>query len=372
MYDDTSLEQNHRELRAADIFNETLVDRLPVGVVVLDHLGFVVKYNRYEEALARRRRQDVIGRSFFDDVARCTNHPAVAGAFRAGMLVGELATEVETSFDLPFHPKPRDVRILMQAFRLGGQVFGVLLIEDITLRKELEREREKLFALLMHDLKNPLQGILGYVSLLRVGAMGEFERQDQKDALAAIEASSLRLRDLLATSLDEMTGRSPKKNLVNLHALVLSAIGNALPQARERGLQLRYRGELFERAEFPNEAFPIHGRVEQLARVVDNLIGNALKYAKTRIDLDLTTRDGFHLFTVGDDGRGIAAEHHEKVFESGFQVPGSLPGHGLGLAGARDITYAHGGRFELESAPGAGALFRLILPVAPDVDPAGH
>lgn len=365
MYEERSIDQFQRELKATDIFNETLVDRLPVGVVVLDHLGFVVKYNRYEEALARRRRQDVIGRSFFEDVARCTDHPPVAGVFRSGIKAGELAAEVETSFDLPFHPKPRDVRILMQSFRLGGQIFGVLLIEDITLRKELEREREKLFALLMHDLKNPLQGILGYVSLLQVGALGEIERQDQKDALTAIETSSLRLRDLLVSSLDEMSGRTPKKNLVNLHALVLSAIGNALPETRKRGLQLHYRGELFERAEFPNEAFPVHGRVEQLARVVDNLIGNALKYAKSRIDLDLVTKGQFHHFTVADDGRGIAPEHHEKVFESGYQVPGSLPGHGLGLAGARDITLAHGGYLELESTPGSGALFRVVLPKVP-------
>ena len=365
MYDELSLEAHRRELTAAEIFNETLIDRLPLGLVVLDRLGFVVKYNRYEEELARRRRQDVIGRSFFEDVARCTNHPAVAGAYHAAMADdGELRAEVETCFDLPFHPKPRDVRILMQSFELGNQPFGVFLIEDITLRKELERERQRLLAMLVHDLKNPLQGILGYAGLLQVGAFGDIDRKDQREALAAIEASSLRMNELLSSTLDEMSGRKPRKNLVNLHALVLSAIGNSLPESRRRGLRLTYRGDLFERAEFPNEAFPVLGVVDQLARVIDNLLGNALKYGHSQLELDLETAAGFHCFTVRDDGRGIAPEYQDRVFAPGFQAPGSLPGHGLGLASAKNIAEEHGGRLELESTAGAGATFRLFLPVA--------
>ncbi|HVY60126.1 MAG TPA: ATP-binding protein, partial [Planctomycetota bacterium] len=102
---------------------------------------------------------------------------------------------------------------------------------------------------------------------------------------------------------------------------------------------------------------------EKLASVVDNLVSNALKYARSevRIALDRAADGGVRL-EVGDDGRGVPRELHERIFEEGFQVPGSLPGNGIGLFSVRRAVLEHGGAVSVESEPGKGARFVVRLP----------
>lgn len=351
------------ELAATDIFDESILDALPLGVVVLDRFGTVVKYNRFEEQLARRQRRDVIGRSFFEDVARCTNVPQVAGIFRQHIGANALDHDLEWSFDLPFHPRPRDVRLLLRSFLLGDAPFGILLIEDITLRKELEREREQVLKVFVHDLNNPLQGVLGYANLIRLGGLGTLENPKLLEAVRSIESSAERMRGMVQATLGRLRGEN-KKTLVNLHALALSSLANLLPDARKKGVDLSYQGRHLEQAEFPNEAMAVAGVTDLLARLVDNLLSNALKYARSAIKVDLRRREGVIELTVADDGRGIAPELHTKIFTEGFQAPDSLPGHGLGLFGVARTVREHQGAISVESEPGHGARFKVRLPAA--------
>ncbi|MEM9554327.1 MAG: ATP-binding protein [Acidobacteriota bacterium] len=349
------------ELAAPDIFNEAVLDRLPLGVVVLDRHGFVVKYNRFEERLARRSRHDVIGRSFFDDVAVCTNVPQIAGRFFDHITDNSLDEDIEFAFALPFLPRPRDVRLLLRSFELHGAPYGILLVEDITEKKDLERQRENLLSILMHDLNNPLQGIVGYASLLTTGSMGELTTR-QRDAIHAIEESSSQLSQLIRGTLKEIRGEHRKLDTVNLHALLLSSIGNLLPHAARRRIEIVYDGFSFERTEFPRRAIVVRGIVDQLASLVQNLLSNAVKYADARIDVSLVERDGAAILEIRDDGAGIAASEHEKIFQRGYQAPDSRPGDGLGLYSVRRVVEGHGGEITVESSPRDGALFRAVLP----------
>jgi signal transduction histidine kinase len=80
------------------------------------------------------------------------------------------------------------------------------------------------------------------------------------------------------------------------------------------------------------------------------------------VEVDLGPRDGHLVFEVRDDGAGIREEYRRRVFEQGFQVPGSLPGTGLGLYSVAQAAANHDGAVEIDDAPGGGTVLRVVLP----------
>ncbi len=125
---------------------EACLDRLPIGAIIVDDEGIVRRFNRYEEQLSGRRRQDVIGRPFFSDVAPCTNDIELGAKFRRGIAEGHLDVDIEFSFPYPYNRVARDVRI--RAFTVEGQRdhANLILIEEITGRRELERNNQTMMA----------------------------------------------------------------------------------------------------------------------------------------------------------------------------------------------------------------------------------
>jgi two-component system OmpR family sensor kinase len=110
----------------------------------------------------------------------------------------------------------------------------------------------------------------------------------------------------------------------------------------------------------------VHGDAARLRQALDNLIGNAVGHSPVGEAVTVTGRvDGEGVVVeVSDAGEGIAPDQLERVFEPGVRLTAARPGQGIGLAVARTIARAHGGEVELESSPGRGATFRLVLPAA--------
>ncbi|MEM7354809.1 MAG: ATP-binding protein [Acidobacteriota bacterium] len=337
-----------------------MLDELPVGVVVLDRHGYVVKYNRFEEQLARRSRQQVIGRHFFKDVAVCTDRPELGGLFEEHIESNTLAAELDFTFELPFLPQPRDARLRLRSFDIEGNRFGILVVEDITFAKELERQRQRLIDIMVHDLRNPLQGILGYAGLLSMA--DDLPEEQVRQALESIGESAIAMERLLSGTLAEMHGEHRAWQPVNLHALVLSTLGNLLPVVQSREINLVYGGAPFLTPRFPAQAVVARGLVEQLASLVQNLIANAVKYASGEVRVDLREELGAVVLRVADDGSGIAPEDQLRIFEQGYQAADSLPGAGIGLYSVQRAVDAHGGEVTVRSAVGEGSTFTVTLP----------
>jgi signal transduction histidine kinase len=112
----------------------------------------------------------------------------------------------------------------------------------------------------------------------------------------------------------------------------------------------------------------IVGDAERLRQTLDNLIGNAIGHSSRGDPVTVTTRrsGGSVVVEVADRGEGIAAADLERIFEQGVRATSARPGSGLGLAVVREIAREHGGEVEVESSPGQGATFRLVLPAASD------
>ena len=112
----------------------------------------------------------------------------------------------------------------------------------------------------------------------------------------------------------------------------------------------------------------VHGDERRLAQVLDNLVSNAVKFTPDggRITARIAYSDGRALFEIADTGKGIPPDEQEQLFEPFFRSPTAtaraIPGTGLGLSITKAIVDAHGGTIEVESAPGAGATFRIRMP----------
>jgi two-component system phosphate regulon sensor histidine kinase PhoR len=99
------------------------------------------------------------------------------------------------------------------------------------------------------------------------------------------------------------------------------------------------------------------------------MLDNAMKYGGNLIHVGIKTQGDHVIITVADNGPGIPAEYHKKIFENFFRIPSDnrhdVKGHGLGLSYARDIIIAHVGTLEMESRSGDGVAFIITLPINP-------
>ncbi len=157
-----------------DMFEEIL-DRLPIGAIVLDDRGTIQRFNRYEEQLSGLSRQQTIGRSFFSDVAPCTRDIELGPKFHEGIENGNLDIDVEFSFPYPYNRVPRDVHIRAVSVTGGERNAHVVLIEDITSRKQLERNNADMMAGLRSMISAERRKRQKSTSSLTIGDRESFE-----------------------------------------------------------------------------------------------------------------------------------------------------------------------------------------------------
>ena len=237
--------------------------------------------------------------------------------------------------------------------------------------------------LLIHDLKVPLAVVeTGIISLLqRREKYGPITEKQEKVLSRALR--NTKVIQSLANDILEL-GKS-RKGIVSLKSLKFSdliekalveifdlvdrntsekiKICADLPQLRdtleEKGLMLFMKEALWCQEVCLDET-----KIRQILR---NLLINALKYRKSRVELEVDIKDVYLVFSVKDDGEGIPSIHHKKIFERYFQMDvtdsSTVRGHGLGLAGVMILVEDMGGELFLESDEGKGAKFLVKLPL---------
>ena len=238
--------------------------------------------------------------------------------------------------------------------RDGERVAMISAIRDITERKRAERVQQDFIAMASHDLLTP-------VTVLRARAQLLQRRQtyDEMSVASILEQASRMER--LITDLRELVlaegGRlALRREPVDLVEIVHEAVTRARTQGTQHALHI----------EAPR--FPIVGSWDRdrLGQVLDNLIGNAIKYSPEggEIAIRVEATDAEGQVRIEDHGIGIAADVLPRLFERFYQGqdPGVSTGLGLGLYIARMLVEAHGGRIWAESEPGQGSTFAISLP----------
>lgn len=225
--------------------------------------------------------------------------------------------------------------------------------------------RESFLANMSHELRTPLNAILGVSEVLQEGVYGPLTEK-QQEMLQTVQKSGDHLLSLINDVLDLSKIESGEAILrvaeCKLDSLCDSALQLVGQQVRNKGLELRYENKSRQES--------VHVDSRRIRQVLLNLLDNAVKFTdrghvSLRVE-DFPGEDCIRI-RVQDSGIGIAPEDQEKLFQPFFQVDHGLtrkyPGTGLGLAITWRTVELHGGRIELESAPGKGSCFTVILPV---------
>jgi PAS domain S-box-containing protein len=223
------------------------------------------------------------------------------------------------------------------------------------------RAREEVLAVVSHDLRSPLSGIaLGGQGLLRAMAKGDLPvmRRASEAIVRAAHRMSAQVERLLDFSRLESGQLALEIHENDLAALLAEAVASVEPVAVEHDVGLRVESD-------PNlPAVPCDA--DRIHQVMGNLLGNALKFTPRGGTVVARARREEHAvrLSVTDSGPGIPEADRERIFQAFWQAtPGGRSGAGLGLAIARGIVEAHGGRISVESEVGAGSTFVVVLPV---------
>lgn len=229
--------------------------------------------------------------------------------------------------------------------------------------EDLERLRDNLVHMLVHDLRSPLTAIRAHLDLIRLEAEGALD-PDLADGIDEAKSAAVRMTDMVSDVLDVSrleAGQLPLEPAeVDLGALAVEAMTSV--------------GASAERVRF--EELPPSVRAicdaNVIRRVITNLVANAMKFtpASGRILVRVEADASGHKVSVIDTGTGIPPEYHEKIFEKFGQVEASRQGaqrsSGLGLTFCKLAVEAHGGRIGVESEVGKGSAFWFTLPRAAD------
>jgi signal transduction histidine kinase len=233
----------------------------------------------------------------------------------------------------------------------------VWLVVGRTLRPvdEALRREQRLIADASHDLRSPLAGVRALLET-EPADPGELE-QNRVDALATLARLETIAEDLLTLARsDRRNGASGDRRLVDLDEVVL------------RQVQLLDRGTDTTIDTSALSAGQVVGNESDLERLVENLLTNAVRHARSRVKVDLVEGDGEVDLAVGDDGPGIPAADRDRVFERFTRLDASRTagngGAGLGLSIVQAVTAAHGGTVTVGESPLGGAEFRIVLPAS--------
>ena len=266
-------------------------------------------------------------------------------------------------FDEPVtFANPRAAGTLSVIVRPYAEGQLLVLSQDVTERERADAMRRDFVANVSHEIRTPLTVLAGFVETLSRVALNEVERkrvlelmQQQTDRMQAL------VGDLLTLARLEGSPRPPPDRWVDLDGLLaraesdakaLSVGRHAIDFSRETGAQLA-------------------GAEPELFSAVSNVVSNAVRYTPEggRIAVSWSMRaDGRGVIEVRDTGIGIAREHIPRLAERFYRVDASRArdtgGTGLGLSIVKHVMQRHGGELEIESSPGAGSSFRLVLPSA--------
>lgn len=252
----------------------------------------------------------------------------------------------------------------------SGGVFVLVSFEDITDVERAGQIRRDFVANVSHELKTPLTALLGFIETLRGPARDDAAARERFLTIMEREAERMNrlVADLLSLSRVESSERQRPTDRVRIDELVDSTVTALRPTADSHGVRLIFSGER-------GAGVTVHGDADQLQQVLTNLVENGIKYGASggEVRVDVSTRARELAFRgpavqidVSDRGEGFDPIHIPRLTERFYRVDShrsrNMGGTGLGLAIAKHIVNRHRGRFRIESAPGQGARFTVLLP----------
>jgi two-component system, NtrC family, sensor histidine kinase KinB len=341
---------------------EAIIESLEDGIVLIDPDGIVTHLNEIAGIIIGIEREEALGSSFDDLNSNSPHYVRIRSALAHAQAADSQRVEVE------LHVRGRDHTYVLKPVPLrhtdGGSFGTILILQDITYLRDKDRARTNLVATLSHELNTPLTSLGFCVELLL--RKRELD-PEQHELLTSIEEDAARMRRLASDLMELARGQGPAITVqsmpVDLVKMAQAVIKGFARQAEQKQICLE--------AKLEQPAPQIRADPLKLSWVMSNLIANALRYTPSggTISVALNGTGGGARLCVSDTGPGIPQQVREHLFErfAQWRVNGSEPGSaGLGLAIAKEIVDAHGGRIFVDSELGQGTSFTVELPASPE------
>jgi two-component system phosphate regulon sensor histidine kinase PhoR len=366
--------ESRRRESAGTVPGQRVFDTLPQPLILLDG-------QRRISAVNQGARDLVTGDPTGSDLAMAIRDPRVLQAVDDTLAKHErravgfsVALPVERYFWAEILP-------VEGADRIDPKV--LIALYDLTEQRQAERMRGDFIANVSHELRTPLATLLGFIETLRGHARDDPKARD--DFLALMHEQATRMarlvRDLLSLSAIEMKEHAPPQMPIDVAAAVERVIAALRVEAARKDVKL-----VIESA---GPVRPIIADDEQMTQLFQNLVDNAIKYGRKGGTVRIRVEESAEIpsglpraprerpvpavvrVSVADEGEGIASEHIPRLTERFYRVDPArsraVGGTGLGLAIVKHIVNRHRGLLQVESRPGVGSTFTVVLPVAENV-----
>ncbi len=348
----TKLHKQHKQIseqmaalrRSFDEF-EQIVSSMNEGLVLLDEQGMVISMNAAAKKIFAVSRE-IKGRDFLLVDRTSKMSLAVWSA-----LEGEHSEYTEERNGCEY-------QFTVNSIKSDGKVLGaVILVFDISDRTFAERNRREFTANVTHELKTPLQSIIGSAELLESGLV---KPEDTGRFLGNIKNEATRLVSLIndiirLSQLDE--DRGPATESVDLYEVANEVLTELEIPASKKRVELSLEGE----------SCVINGVRRYIYEIIYNLCDNAIRYNKDggKVAVTVSKAEGNAVITVKDTGIGIPAEHQGRIFERFYRVDKShskeTGGTGLGLSIVKHAVAYHKGKIQLDSTEGVGTEIKVLF-----------
>ena len=388
--DITERKKADEQLQRALEFDETVMLSMGEGLYTVDDQGRVTFMNPAAQRMFGWTLEEMLGRRMHDVTHHSRPDGTVFPASECPGLVplreGTMLSEFEdvfirrdgTFFDVVYSSSP---------LRGDGKITGLVVVfRDISDRKQAEEERARLLeaerearaeaekanrlkdeflATLSHELRNPLNVVIGYAEILRRSE--EFQQNPfVLKAAETIRRNALAQAQLVADLLDlsrlQMGKLSLNRQPVSFSTIISDAIETVRTEATDKRISLDVR--------LDKEVLVVEGDPIRLAQIAWNLLNNAIKFtpADGKVRINLSREDDYSVLAVEDSGQGISPEFLPHVFEIFRQADASIVrkqgGMGIGLALVSQLAELHGGNVKAESEGiGKGARFTVRIPL---------
>jgi two-component system, OmpR family, phosphate regulon sensor histidine kinase PhoR len=336
-----------------------VVAGLPDPVVALDRDGRVLALNEQARELAPALRQG-------EPVSLALRMPELIEAVGRALARGDEQRfeysergPLERWFETIVIPVKRDPA-------LSRPDLVLMTFHDLTPLRRVEEMRADFVANASHELRTPLAALSGFIETLQGSARDDSKARERFLAIMQEQARRMArlIDDLLSLSRIELNAHRRPDTLVDLVPIVRQVVDGLESLARDRGVAVNVMAA---------NALAVPGDRDELFRLFENLVENALKYGASGKRVDIKIAPGLSpdnepeaQASVHDYGPGIAPEHLPRLTERFYRVDvtesRAQGGTGLGLALVKHILNRHRGRLSIESAPGAGATFTVHLP----------
>ena len=341
---------------------DVLLDHIPYPIVLVDHRARIIETNRAARELlpALRDGQPLSFALRSPDVLEALDKVArMGGALKADFA---LRTPMERRFEVQVTALDVDPE------SVGARSSILLFFRDLTPAWRIERMRADFVANASHELRTPLASILGFIETLQGPARNDAAARERFLDIMRDQARRMTrlIDDLLSLSRIEMRAHLPVTTDVDFSAVIAQVIDELTPLAQERSVDIALAA--------PEEPVWVLGDQDELQRMVENVIENAIKYGESgqkvevqlrRLDASVSSKLAIEL-SVRDYGPGIAPEHLPRLTERFYRVDATASrqrgGTGLGLALVKHIVNRHRGRLAIESELGRGTTVRVALP----------